>query len=351
MNKLKLGVVFGGASSEYSVSLHSTASFLRQIHRENYDLTMIGIDQQGQFYVYTGSIDDIEHDTWKKDETCTPCAWVQNGVLVLDEKQAKIDLDCVFPVLHGKNGEDGLIQGLLELMHIHYVGCDVMSSAMSMDKEIMHILCKEANIPCADYVCLHAVGKNPTFEEIQSQIPLPWIVKPCNAGSSYGVHFVENKAEFEEACKDAFYYDGRGKILVEKVIKGFEIGCAVMGNEEVFTGSIDEIEITGGFFDFEGKYEMKGANIYCPARIDEATFKQAQELARRTFIAMNCCGMARVDMFVTEDKEVVLNELNTIPGFTATSRYPSMMKEAGIEFGDLIDRLIQLAMQRTIGAC
>ena len=162
---------------------------------------------------------------------------------------------------------------------------------------------------------------------------------------------MNDKKEFESACKDAFFYDGRGKILVEKVIKGFEIGCAVMGNEEIFTGSVDEIEINGGFFDFEGKYEMKGAAIYCPARIDEKTFKEAQELARRTYIAMNCCGMARVDMFVTEDKEVILNELNTIPGLTATSRYPSMMKEAGIEFADLIDKLIELAMQRTIGAC
>jgi len=217
--------------------------------------------------------------------------------------------------------------------------------------EIMHILCKEAKIPCADYICLYANRENPTFEQIQEKIELPWIIKPCNAGSSYGVHFVNNKEEFESACKDAFFYDGRGKILVEKVIKGFEIGCAVMGNEEIFTGSVDEIEITGGFFDFEGKYEMKGAAIYCPARIDEKTFKEAQELARKTYIAMNCCGMARVDMFVTEDKEVILNELNTIPGLTATSRYPSMMKEAGIEFADLIDKLIELAMQRTIGAC
>lgn len=243
------------------------------------------------------------------------------------------------------------MQGLLELMNIHYVGCDVMSSAISMDKEIMHILCDEANIPCADYVCLKANEDNPSFEMIQEKISLPWIVKPCNAGSSYGVHKVENKEEFEEACKDAFFYDGRGKILVEKAIEGFEIGCAVMGNEEVFTGSCDEIQISGGIFDFEGKYEMKGAEIICPARIDEETFAKAKALAAKTYKAMNCCGMARVDMFVTPQKEVILNELNTIPGFTATSRYPSMMKEAGIEFGDLIDKLIDLAMQRTISAC
>lgn len=346
---LKLGVVFGGQSSEYSVSLHSVASFLRQIHDEKYDITMIGIDQNGQFYVYDGSIDDIEHDHWIPQ--ATKAAWVHKGIMALDGKNTVKELDCVFPVLHGKNGEDGCVQGLLELMNIHYVGCDVMSSAISMDKEIMHILCDEANIPCADYVCLKASEENPSFEMIQEKISLPWIVKPCNAGSSYGVHKVENKEEFEEACKDAFFYDGRGKILVEKAIEGFEIGCAVMGNEEVFTGSCDEIQISGGIFDFEGKYEMKGAEIICPARIDEETFAKAKTLAAKTYKAMNCCGMARVDMFVTPQKEVILNELNTIPGFTATSRYPSMMKEAGIEFGDLIDKLIDLAMQRTISAC
>ena len=336
---LKLGVVFGGQSSEYSVSLHSVASFLRQIHNEKYDITMIGIDQNGQFYVYDGSIDDIEHDHWIPQ--ATKAAWVHKGIMALDGKNTVKELDCVFPVLHGKNGEDGCVQGLLELMNIHYVGCDVMSSAISMDKEIMHILCDEANIPCADYVCLKANEENPSFE----------IVKPCNAGISYGFHKVENKEEFEEACKDAFFYDGRGKILVEKAIEGFEIGCAVMGNEEVFTGSCDEIQISGGIFDFEGKYEMKGAEIICPARIDEETFAKAKALAAKTYKAMNCCGMARVDMFVTPQKEVILNELNTIPGFTATSRYPSMMKEAGIEFSDLIDKLIDLAMQRTISAC
>ena len=176
---------------------------------------------------------------------------------------------------------------------------------------------------------------------IQEKISLPWIVKPCNAGSSYGVHKVENKEEFEEACKDAFFYDGRGKILVEKAIEGFEIGCAVMGNEEVFTGSCDEIQISGGIFDFEGKYEMKDAAIYCPARIDETLFEQARTLAARAYRAMNCRGMTRVDMFVTKENRIVFNELNTIPGFTPYSRYPNMMKQIGLSYGEVIERLIQ----------
>lgn len=348
--KLRLGIIFGGQSSEYSVSLHSSASFLRQIHKEKYEMTLIGIDQEGHFYLYNGSIDDIEHDQWKNEKNCIPCAFTHKGVISLDGSNTFVELDCVFPVVHGKNCEDGTLQGLLEIMNIHYVGCDTMSSSISMDKEIMHILCKEAKIPCADYVCLNKRLPQPSFEEIQKRIALPWIVKPCNAGSSYGVHKVENKEEFEEAVADAFYYDGRGKILVEEMLDGFEIGCAVLGNEELFTGSCDEIEITRGFFDFEGKYAMDGAAIYCPARISKETFEEAQELAKRVYFAMNCSGFARVDMFVTS-KGVVLNELNTIPGMTATSRYPSMMKEVGLEFPDLIDRLIELAMQRTVGVC
>lgn len=349
--RLKLGVIFGGQSSEYSVSLHSTASFLRQIHEEKYEIIKIGIDTEGHFYIYNGSIDDLEHDHWKKEENCIPCAWVHKGVILLDGSSQFVPLDCVFPVVHGKNCEDGTLQGLLEVMNIHYVGCDTMSSAISMDKEIMHILCDEAHIPCAKYVCLNKRKENLTFEQIKEQFPLPWIVKPCNAGSSYGVSKVNNKEEFDKAVEEAFYYDGRGKILVEEMIDGFEIGCAVMGNETIRTGSCDEIEITRGIFDFEGKYAMDGANIYCPARISKEIFDQAQTLAREVYVAMNCSGLARVDMFVTKDQKVILNELNTIPGMTATSRYPSMMKEAGLEFPDLIDQLIELAMQRVVGAC
>lgn len=348
MGKITLGVIFGGQSSEYGVSLHSAGSFLHQIHEESYNIVKIGIDQEGVFYLYEGPIADIEHDKWQAH--ATPCAWVHKGVLNLVTQQI-IELDCIFPILHGKNGEDGCIQGLMELMNIRYVGCDVLASAMCMDKEIMHIICKEAEIPCADYICLHKTEEVPSFETVQKRIPLPWIIKPCNAGSSYGVHKVETKEQYEAAVADAFKYDGRGKCLIEKTVEGFEIGCAVKGNDVVTTGSCDEIEITRGVFDFEGKYELVGSNIYCPARIDEDTFARAKELAKKVYRALNCMGMARVDMFVQPDKSIVLNEVNTIPGFTSTSRYPSMMAAAGIEFPELIDQLIALAMEREVGVC
>ncbi len=347
MPKLQLAVIFGGQSSEYSVSLHSAASFLRQIHSENYEMTLIGIDQEGIFYVYEGDIDHIEHDTWK--ENAKPCAWVHQGVLV-DGKT--IHIDVAFPILHGKNGEDGCIQGLFELMNIHYVGDDVLSSAISMDKELMHIVCDYAGIPTAPYVCLHQNDEIPSFETLVEKMPLPWFVKPCNAGSSYGITRVDRKEDYVPALQEAWQYDGRGKLLVEQGIDGFEIGCAVMGNDTISTGECDEIELQGSkFFDFSGKYDLKGAAIHCPARISPELTAQAKQLAKDIYRAMNCQGLARVDMFVTPEDKIVLNELNTMPGFTAASRYPTMMKQAGLEFPDLIDQLIDLAMEKEVGVC
>ena len=352
MNKIKLAVLFGGQSSEYSVSLHSAASMLRNLDRDSYDLSLIGITPQGRFLEYTGDIDHIEHDTWNTPETTTPVAWVHGGYVRPEsaDPAAVRELDTVFPVLHGKNGEDGTLQGLMELMNIHCVGCDALASAMILDKEITHIMLDAQGIPTAKYVCLKA-GIPFSAEEILDTLPLPWIVKPCNAGSSYGVHKVESLEEFDEAVRDAFKWDGRGKVLVEECIPGFEIGCAVMGNREPFAGAVDEIEIHGGIFDFEGKYEMKDSAIYCPARITPAKTEEARALATAAYQAMGCTGFTRVDMFLQPDGRILINELNTIPGMTATSRYPSMMAEAGVTFGRLLQDLISLSLEKEVGQC
>lgn len=345
MEKVRLGVIFGGQSSEYSVSLHSAASFLRSIHPDRYDVEMIGISLEGGFYRYQGSIDDLEHDHWK--EHANPIAWVHKGFIDL-ESQEKIGLDCIFPILHGKNGEDGAIQGMMTVLDLPVAGCDILGSAICMDKEVMHRLFDQAGIPAAQYVCLHAGQDNPSFEQIAQEMPLPWFVKPCNAGSSYGVHYVDKKEDFDAAVEDAFKYDGRGKVLVEKAIDGFEIGCAVMGDDVLRTGELDEIEMAGKVFDFAGKYEMKDSAIYCPARISQEKSAQAKELAKKAYRALCCRDMARVDMFVKSDGDIVINEVNTIPGFTSTSRYPTMMSQAGLAFGDLIDALVALAMEKEI---
>ena len=344
----RLGVIFGGQSSEYSVSLHSVTSFLNQIHKEKYELILIGISQKGETYLYNGTVEDIDHDRWLNSSNCIPCSFVKGGILLLDNSLKKIELDCVFPVVHGKNAEDGTLQGLLEVNNIKYVGCGTLSSAMCMDKEITHILCEDNNIPCAKYICMFD-NNVLSFDEVSKHFPLPWIVKPCNAGSSYGVSKVTNKQEYELAVKEAFKYDGRGKILVEEFVEARELGCAVLGNKEIMTGSIDEVVTKKDLFDFAAKYQMDQTEIYCPAHVSDEQIKAAQELAKKVYKTMNCRGFARVDMFMRKDGSIILNEVNTIPGLTSTSRYPTMMKVIGIGFGDLIDKLVELAKENEVG--
>ena len=354
MEKMKLAVIFGGKSSEYPVSLHSAGSLIRSLHKDKYDLTLIGITKDGEWYLYEGDVDAIEHDSWfsKKVTPCVlSCSTSNKGFLVLQEDGSyrTLSVDCIFPVLHGKNGEDGTIQGLFELSGIPYVGCDHMSSAICMDKEMSHIVMESAGVPCAPYMCVYETSDldvEKTYEEAKAKLGLPVFMKPANAGSSFGIHKVETLEEFKAGLEDAFYHDGRGKVILETTIEGFEIGCAVMGNKELFAGSVDEIETSAPFFDFEGKYQMVDSHIYCPARISKAKFEEARALALKTYRAMNCKGMTRVDMFVTPNEDIMVNEVNTIPGFTDTSRYPTMMKEAGIEFADLLDKLIALAFTR-----
>lgn len=354
MSKLKLAVIFGGNSSEYPVSLHSTGSLLTQINKERYEILMIGITRDGKWYHYQGDIEAIEHDHWcehpANQEVVLSPSTAHKGFIVLHEDHSfeELPVDCIFPVLHGKNGEDGTIQGLFELCGIPYVGCDHMSSAICMDKEMTHIICEHAGVPCAPYMAVYehaATDLEALYHAAEERLKVPFFIKPCNAGSSFGVHKVHDFEEFKVYLKDAFYHDGKGKVIFEATIEGFEIGCAVMGNTELFAGSVDEIETNQEFFDYEGKYDMVDAAIYCPARIDQELFEQARMMALQAYRAMNCKGLTRVDMFVTPQHTIVFNELNTIPGFTATSRYPSMMKEAGIAFPDLIDELIALALQ------
>lgn len=355
MNKIKLAVIFGGKSSEYPVSLHSTGSLLSQINKDTYEVIMIGISEDGKWYHYQGSIEALEHDHWLEDErnrevVLSPST-AHQGFLVLNNDQTfeELAVDCIFPVLHGKNGEDGTIQGLFELSGIPYVGCGHMSSAICMDKEMTHIICEHAGVPCAPYMAVYeqdVQDLEALYMEADEKLSVPFFIKPCNAGSSFGVHKVHNFEEFTRDLKDAFFHDGKGKVIFESTIEGFEIGCAVMGNQELFAGSVDEIETSQEFFDYEGKYDMVDSAIYCPARISKELFEQARSMAKQAYKAMNCQGLTRVDMFVTKENTIVFNELNTIPGFTATSRYPSMMKEAGIEFPDLIDKLVDLALHK-----
>lgn len=258
----------------------------------------------------------------------------------------KIEIDCIFPVLHGRNGEDGTIQGLCQMTGIPFVGCDMTSSAVCMDKGFTHIICENAGISTAPYIIAVNSSKlniKNLYEEAFEKLSVPMFIKPANNGSSIGISKIRNYDEFEKGIMEAFQYDK--KVVIEKMIEGFEIGCAVVGNEELTIGEVDEIDTKNDFFDYVEKYSQHNSKIYCPARISDELKKEAKQIAEKTFRALGCKGLARVDMFVTPENKIYLNEINTIPGLTDLSRYPSMLKKIGIDYKDLIVKLVELAME------
>lgn len=357
MNKLKLAVIFGGKSSEYLVSLHSAASVIKNIPTDKFDITLIGITQEGKWLYFPGNVEEIDNNTWFNNPECcemilSPDATLKGFIKLNNDKTfEKVSIDCVFPVLHGKNGEDGTLQGLCELCGIPFVGCDMLSSALCMDKEFTHITCDSKNIPMTPYMAVNVYEcKNEKeFEQIYNkaleELKLPFFIKPANAGSSYGISKIRNYDEFCNGMKLAFQHDK--KVVLEATVEGFEIGCAVLGNNNLLIGEVDEIEMHLDFFDYEEKYNQKTSKIHCPARISDELNKKAKELALNVYKALECEGFARVDMFVTPDNRILLNELNTIPGLTSMSRYPSMVRVGlGMDYTKLIEQLVSLAINR-----
>lgn len=351
--KTKLAIFFGGKSDEYSVSLHSAAAIINNVPEELYDVTLVGITQEGQWLLYEGNTDKINDDTWHKGKLSPVLLNMGNSFkglikLNLDSNTfEKVEIDCIFPVLHGRNGEDGTIQGLCQMTGIPFVGCDMTSSAVSMDKEFTHIICENAGITTAPYVS--AVNSNKLnvkklYDEAVEKLSHPMFIKPANNGSSIGISKVRNYDEFEKGLMEAFQHDN--KVVIEKMIDGFEIGCAVLGNEELIIGEVDEIETKNDFFDYVEKYSQHNSKIHCPARISDELKKEAKAIAENTYKALGCKGLSRVDMFVTPDNKIYLNEINTIPGLTDLSRYPSMLKKIGIEYSDLIVKLVELAIEQ-----
>ena len=344
--KKTVAVIFGGCSSEYSISLQSAYSVICHIDKAKYDLVMVGITSGGDWYKFDGNIEKITSDTWCNDADCIPIAVLPNktehGLLLLERNEVqKIHIDIVFPVLHGRNGEDGTIQGLFELAGIPVAGCGVLSSALCMDKDRAHKLVHAAGIAVpASFVLDKHMNEAISLNQAD-EIGYPLFVKPVKTGSSYGVTKVINRDELPDALNLAFKYDDR--IIVEEAISGFEVGCAVLGNDDLTIGEIDEIELSDGFFDFEEKYTLKHSIIHVPARIDIKTSEKIKKTAKKIYRTLDCRGFSRVDMFLTTYGEIVFNEVNTIPGFTTHSRFPNMMKAVGISFEKIISRAIELA--------
>ena len=350
MDKKTIAVIFGGCSTEYEVSLQSACSVLANLDAEKYEAVKIGITRQGDWYRYNGGIAQIQNDSWHRDGgNLTPAAVSQSrtrpGLLELRPEGIKrIRLDLAFPVLHGKNGEDGTVQGLFELAGIPVVGCGTLSSALCMDKDRAHRLAKEAGIR----VPVSFVSRRNADREAAAgragQIGYPLFVKPVKAGSSYGITKVSDESELQGAMELALAYDD--EIMIEECISGFEVGCAVMGTGDMVLGEVDEIELAEGFFDFTEKYTLKTSAIHVPARISPDLARRVKESAKRIYRALDCRGFARVDMFLTKEEEIVFNEVNTIPGFTTHSRFPNMMKAAGISFEEVVSEILEEALSR-----
>lgn len=349
MKKKKIAIIFGGCSSEYPVSLQSAYSIISNLDTRCYEMVLVGINREGSWFRYSGSIENIINDTWHLDETaCIPVIISPDrslhGLIELRKEGFRYEMiDAAFPVLHGKNGEDGTVQGLIELAGIPLIGCGTLCSALCMDKDRAHKLVQTVDISVPKSIVISKQYDNVILLDKTRDLNYPLFVKPVKAGSSFGITKVNEKKDLFEAVKLAFAYDQ--EVIIEENIEGFEVGCAIMGNHELIIGEVDEIELTEGFFDYTEKYTLKSSQIHMPARIDRQMAESIKQTASVIYKTLGCKGFARVDMFLTPDNRIVFNEVNTIPGFTSHSRYPNMMKGIGLHFGELLTRLIELGMK------
>ena len=341
MARLKVGIIFGGCSEEHPISVKSAQEVARNLDTEKYEPFYIGITKSGAWKLCDGPATDWE------DGRCRPAVLSPDrsvhGLLVLEQgRYETISLDVVLPVLHGKLGEDGAMQGLLELSGIPYIGCDVQSSALCMDKSLTYLVARSAGIATPNFWTFMA------HENIDpDQLPYPVFVKPTRSGSSFGVSKVSRKEELLSAVENARRYDS--KVLIEEAVVGNEIGCAVLGNElDLFAGEVDHISLSHGFFRIHQEDEPESGSDnstpIVPADIPAESRSLVQETAKAVYRALGCTGLSRVDMFLKDDGEVVLNEVNTLPGMTSYSRYPRMMAAAGLPLAEVIDRLVSLAL-------
>ena len=308
---------------------------------------LVGITRDGNWYLYHGDTEGLRKDQWFRKELVTPavlsCNPKDGGFLLFQEgKVKKLPVDGVFPVLHGKWGEDGTVQGLIKLSGIPLIGCGVLASALAMDKHRAHLLAKEAGISVPRGIVLKDREDSGKWEQAVKTLKLPFYVKPVKEGSSFGITRAETYEDCILGIRKAFSFDDQ--VLVEEEVPGFEVGCGVMGKETLFAGCVDEIQLEGGFFDYEEKYRLITSQIHMPARISPEMTLRVQNTAKKIYALFGMEGFARIDFFCTPQGELVFNEANTIPGFTAHSRFPNMMKGAGISFGEMLNQIIKEAL-------
>ncbi len=349
--KCSLLLLFGGQSSEYEVSLRSAAEILKEIDKDRFTVVNVGITKQGEWRITDCTAAQIASDNWQAGSL--PCRLsLDSGLRGLyvtsdDGSERFVSIDVIFPAVHGKNCEDGSLQGLLTLSHIPYVGSGVLASACAFDKSVTRTMVEAIGVPMTPCVvvkkheysvdCIHGLME-------EKQVNYPVFVKPANSGSSIGVSKVDSVEGLDSAIKHAFTHDDI--CLVEQGVVGREVECAVLGNENPIASVVGEISTAGGFYDYDAKYINDDAKTYIPAEITAEASDEIREYSLRIFRALDCAGLSRVDFFVTADGEVLFNEINTLPGFTTISMYPKMVMHGGMSYSELITRLLELAMEK-----
>ncbi len=347
--KIRVGIIFGGKSAEHEVFLQSAKNVIDALDKNKYEPVLIGIDKKGKWYLQDKSnflLNSSNPKLISLNKSTQLVAAIpeqqENSLIVLSTQKGGIDV--VLPILHGPFGEDGTIQGMLRLMDVPFVGSGVLGSAIGMDKEITKRLLRGSGIPIADFMTANNLD-DITFAQAKKKLGFPLFIKPANMGSSVGVSRVTNQKEFDTAMKLAFEYDR--KVLIEEAIMGREIECSVLGNENPVASIPGEIVVKADFYSYEAKYiDENGAVLEIPAKISQALNKKVQAMAVATFKSLNLEGMARVDFFLKENGDLLVNEANTIPGFTRVSMYPKLWEASGISYSKLLDTLIVLAIER-----
>ena len=349
--RIRVGILFGGKSAEHEISLLSAKNVIDALDRSKYEPVLIGIDKSGRWVTSEPSrfllnSADPKLIALNKEASASVALIPQSAGRLTPLEAGALDgsVDVVFPILHGPLGEDGAVQGLLKLAGVPFVGAGVLGSAVGMDKDVMKRLLRDSGIPVSKFL-VFGRGQRPDYAAVTKELGSPVFVKPANLGSSVGISKAKDAAGFGKAVQEAFRYDT--KIIVEENVPGREIECAVLGNEDPKASIAGEIIPTHEFYSYAAKYlDADGARLEIPAKIDAATLKRVQEMAVKTFKALNCEGMGRVDFFLTADGKLFVNEINTIPGFTKISMYPKLWEASGIGYSQLISRLIELAMDR-----
>ncbi|MBE7029847.1 MAG: D-alanine--D-alanine ligase [Ruminococcaceae bacterium] len=346
-------VLFGGCSTEYEISLRSAESVLANLDRTQYEVITVGITKEGKWFWYDGPTDRIAADEWYSP-SLRPVAVPldhSSSLLVMgnDGTYSHIRVDAVFPVLHGKNGEDGTVQGLLELAEIPYVGVGVLASAVGMDKDHAKMVFAHAGIGQANWITLRRQDdQTAMLDEAERKLGYPMFVKPANAGSSIGIGKAKDRNELNQAVANAFEYDQ--KIIIEEFLCGHEVECAVLGGKgNIIASCVGEVLASQEFYTYDAKYAADSTSVVViPADLDESVSEQVRENAIKAFAALDGYGLSRVDFFVDGDK-VRINEINTMPGFTSISMYPKLFAQSGIPYSELLTRLINLALERNHG--